>query len=183
MDAAQRRELQRAMTRLADGDRSAFHPVFILAWPVVRAFAYSLLREGGDAEDAAQQALLRSFERASRFDQTRDALAWLLGITAYECRTLRRRRGRQREEPLSDVFDREAGAPSPEALLVKEDLQRAAREVLASLAPSDIETIVAALADEPPGRPQVITAAAFRKRLERARRRLRSAWGAKHGTC
>jgi DNA-directed RNA polymerase specialized sigma24 family protein len=182
MDAAQRRELQRAMTQLADGDRSAFHPVFILAWPVVRAFAHSLLREGADAEDAAQQALLSSFERASQFDQTRDALAWLLGIAAYECRTLRRRRGRQREEPLGAASERAAGAPSPEARLVKEDLQRAAREVLASLAPTDIETIVAAL-DEPPSRPSVLTAAAFRKRLERARRRLRSAWGAKHGTC
>jgi RNA polymerase sigma factor (sigma-70 family) len=182
MDDAQRRELQRAMTQLADGDRSAFHPVFILAWPVVRTFAHSLLRDGADAEDAAQQALLRSFERASQFDQTRDALAWLLGIAAYECRTLRRRRGRQREEPLSAASDRAAGVPSPEARLVKEDLQKAAREVLASLAPSDIETIVAALA-EPPSRPPVLTAAAFRKRLERARRRLRSAWGAKHGTC
>src|SRR5258708_5001475 len=182
MEAAQRRELQRAMTQLADGDRSAFHPVFTLAWPVVRAFAHSFLRDGADAEDAAQQALLRSFERASRFDQTRDALAWLLGIAAYECRTLRRRRGRQREESLSVVLDREAGGPSPEALLVKKDLQRAARDVLASLPPNDIETIVAALA-EPPRRPSAIAAAAFRKRLERARRRLRSAWGAKHGTC
>jgi RNA polymerase sigma factor (sigma-70 family) len=182
MDAAQRRELHQAMTQLADGDRTAFHPVFILAWPVVRAFAQSLLRDVADAEDAAQQALLRSFERASQFDQTRDALAWLLGIAAYECRTLRRRRGRQREEPLSAASDREAGVPSPEAMLVKEDLQRAAREVLASLAPNDVETIMAALA-ETPGRPAAITAAAFRKRLERARRRLRSAWGAKHGTC
>jgi RNA polymerase sigma factor (sigma-70 family) len=182
MDAAQRRELHQAMTHLADGDRTAFHPVFILAWPVVRAFAQSLLRDVADAEDAAQQALLRSFERASQFDQTRDALAWLLGIAAYECRTLRRRQGRQREEPLSAASDREAGVLSPEAMLVKEDLQRAAREVLASLPRNDVETIVAALA-ETPGRPAAITAAAFRKRLERARRRLRSAWGAKHGTC
>jgi RNA polymerase sigma factor (sigma-70 family) len=182
MDAAQRRELQQAMSQLADGDRSAFHPVFILAWPVVRAFAHSLLRDAADAEDVAQQALLRSFERASQFDQTRDALAWLLGIAAYECRTLRRRRVRQREEPLSAALEREAGVPSPEALLVTEDLQRAARDVLASLPHHDAETIVAALA-EPPGRPAAITAAAFRKRLERARRRLRSAWGTKHGTC
>src|SRR5258708_12335744 len=149
MDAAQRRELQRAMTQLADGDRSAFHPVFTLAWPVVRAFAHSFLRDGADAEDAAQQALLRSFERASRFDQTRDALAWLLGIAAYECRTLRRRRGRQREESLSVVLDREAGGPSPEALLVKEDLQRAPRHVPPSLPPPPLDPIAPPFPDPP----------------------------------
>jgi RNA polymerase sigma-70 factor (ECF subfamily) len=181
MDAARRRELQQALTRLADGDRSAFHPVFTLAWPVMRAYAASLLHHGADAEDAAQQALLRSFERASEFDPARDALAWLLGIVAYECRTLRRRRGRRREQPLETASDPEAGGPSPEARLVTADLQRAAWDVLGSLPPHDIEIIVAALA-EAPGLP-IPADSTLRKRLERARRRLRSAWGAKHGTC
>ncbi len=182
MDAAGRRELQRAMTQLADGDRSAFHPVFTLAWPVMRAYAGSLLHHAADAEDAAQQALLRSFERASEFDPARDALSWLLGIVAYECRTLRRRRGRRREEPLDAASDRQARGPSPEASLMTADLQRAAWNVLGSLPPHDIEVIVAALA-ETPELPTVGRDSTFRKRLERARRRLRSAWGAKHGTC
>ena len=182
MDAAQRRELQQAMTRLADGDRSAFHPVFTLAWPVVRALARSLLRGCADADsdDAAQQALLRAFERAGEFDRERDALTWLFGIVAYECRTLRRRAGRRREEPLAAAAARATGAHSLETGLVSADLEKAAWEILGSLPPHDVEVIVATLREEPRP-PAGLAAATFRKRLERARRRLRAAWGAKHG--
>jgi hypothetical protein len=98
----------------------------------------------------------------------------MLTFVANECRTLRRRRQRRREDPIAAAAaGRPSGALTPEEDVIEHDLARAAREVLASLPPGDRETIVAALADrsgEPP------RGAAFRKRLERARRRLREAW-------
>lgn len=179
MDADERGRLQEALIRLAAGDRSAFHPVFTLSWPLVRRFTIALLRGAADAEDAAQDALLRVFARASEFDRRRAALPWILGIAFHECRTQRRRTQRRREDALA-AAERLPGTRSPEAELVRADLVRAAREVLAGLAPLDAETIVTALegaapADVPP--------ATFRKRLERARRRLRRAFAERHGVC
>ena len=75
LDDAARAELQGDLSRLADGDRAAFDPVFARLWPVLRDLAQRHL-PAADAEDAAQRALLRLFERASEFDPGRDALAW-----------------------------------------------------------------------------------------------------------
>src|SRR5437867_2068594 len=112
MDALQHRELQELLARLADGDRAAFPPAFTLLWPVTRSFARAFLGDAAGAEDAAQQALVRLFLRASEFDATRDALPWVLGIVANDCRTLRRRAQRRREGPLESAGAR-AGPPHP----------------------------------------------------------------------
>src|SRR5689334_6702592 len=87
-------ELQRLVARVAEGDRDAFHPLFEALWPVVRRFAERSLG-GADAEDAAQNALVKIFARASELDPARPALPWVIAIAASECRTLRRRAGRR----------------------------------------------------------------------------------------
>ncbi|HEY6321131.1 MAG TPA: sigma-70 family RNA polymerase sigma factor, partial [Thermoanaerobaculia bacterium] len=64
MERVARAALQRQLERLADGDRDAFHPLFVRLWPLLRGFAARCLpRE--DVEDAAQEALLRVFARAT----------------------------------------------------------------------------------------------------------------------
>ncbi len=173
----ERQRLHDLLVRLADGDRGAFDPLFAALWPLARRFAARLLAAPADAEDAAQQALIKLFAHASAFDRGRDALAWVLGIVAWECRTVRRRAGRRREEPLGDAPDAPA-VPSAEAEIVERDLLAAVGEVLGTLRPAEAEAILAAAA----GRRPAAGAAAFRKRLERARRRLREAWRVKHGT-
>ena len=177
MDAESRRRLQEALARLADGDRSAFHPVFALGWPMVRSFTRALLRGAPDADDAAQEALLRVFEHAPVFDAARPAVPWILAIAFNECRTLRRRRFRRREDAL-EAAGGLAGVAAIEHELVQADLARAAREVLAGLPEADVETLMAAIDGD---RPQGVPAATFRKRLERARARLRRAWKERHG--
>ena len=62
------------MARLADGDREAFPPVFAVLGPLLRRFAARELR-GLDAEDVAQEALLKVFAHAAAFDRERDALS------------------------------------------------------------------------------------------------------------
>ncbi len=166
------------MARLADGDRAAFDPVFEAVWPVLQDFTHSVLRHTPDAEDAAQQALIRAFERASGYDPGREALPWILGIAWNECRSVRRRLARRREESLVTASTASATATDPEVALVNADLQRAVREVLGSLGASDIEAILADLGDVP--RPR-LSPTTFRKRLERARRRLRQVWEERHG--
>ena len=53
MDRSAREALQRGMSALADGDRSAFDAVFSALWPVLRRFAERALRDPAAAEDAA----------------------------------------------------------------------------------------------------------------------------------
>ena len=186
MEQGQRAELRRGMERLAGGDRSAFGPVFALLWPEVRRFAVRLCG-AADGEDAAQAALLQIFSRAAEYDPARDALAWALGLTAWECRTLRRKALRRREsappaadprvdERAAESVDERAAQGNPEQALLERELRDLAREVLGSLRPLDTETLLVAAA----GR-KVAHGATFRKRLERALARFKLAWRARHG--
>jgi DNA-directed RNA polymerase specialized sigma24 family protein len=165
------------MERLADGDRSAFEPVYAALWPQLRAFAAQVLGPH-DGDDAAQAALLKLFARASEFDPSRDALAWALGIAAFECRTLLKKRARRREEPAADdaaaIADRWGG--SPEEALIDRDLCAAAGEVLGLLRPIDRETILSLENGQ-----RAVAGATFRKRLERALSRFRAVWRTRHG--
>jgi RNA polymerase sigma-70 factor (ECF subfamily) len=173
VEQGQRAELRRLMERLADGDRSAVAPAFAALWPTLRAFAVRCA--GAEGEDAAQSALLRIFASASEYDARRDALAWALGIAAWECRTLRRKRERRREESALALDHHPAETSSPEEAVLQRDLREAAESVLGTLRPIDIETIAAAAGGErSPG-------ATFRKRLERALLRFRLAWRTRHG--
>ena len=174
MESGERAELRALMARLADGDRTAFRPTFGLLWPRLRAFAVRYLGPA-DGEDAAQGALLRVFSRASEYDPGRDALAWALGIAAWECRTLRRQRQRRRESPVPRP-DETAAQATPEETAIEQDLRAAAEAILGALRPVDVETIRAAA-----GAPRPVQGATFRKRLERALARFRLAWRAKHG--
>ena len=162
MEAGERAELRRLMQQLRDGDRTAFGPVFAMLWPRLRAFAVRFA--GADGEDAAQTALLKVFSRASEFDGARDAFAWALGITAWECRTLRKRRQRRREQ--SGVPDRPGDDPERAHLV-----RASAEAVLGMLSPTDAETILSLAT----GR-RTAQGATYRKRLQRALARFRLLW-------
>ena len=179
MDAARRRELQDLLARLVEGDRAAFPPAFTLLWPATRSFARSFLRDEAGAEDAAQQALVRVFLRAAEFDPSRPALPWVLGIVANECRTLRRRTQRRREEPLDAAGVHPSPGATPEESATRGELERAVHAALGGLPPSDVEAILAHVGEAE--RPAV-PGATFRKRVERALKRLRQAWSERHGT-
>lgn len=179
MDQASRRRLRQDLTRLADGDREAFHPVFVALLPLLRRFASRSLASA-EAEDAAQEALVKVFLRASEFDRERDALSWVLGIAAYEIKTARRKRERRREvggEP-DLAAAHEDTSPSPEAAAIAANLDSAIDAALRELGPSDAETLRAFAAGE---RPVNVAPATFRKRVERGLARLRSRWRATHG--
>jgi DNA-directed RNA polymerase specialized sigma24 family protein len=178
MTPARRQELGALMAALADGRRAAFAPLYAALWPLLRDFCRRALAHEADGDDAAQQALLKLFGRAVEYDDSRDAVAWAIGIASWECRTLRRRVHRRREDGLPP--DTQVG-PDAEAELVRRDLIQAAGELFGALRAEDVATITAAIDGDPDGRAGVAPAT-FRKRLERALARLRAAWRSKHGT-
>lgn len=178
MERPSRSDLQKLVERLADGDRAALRPAFEVLWPLLRGFTSRHL-PSGDAEDAAQEALTKIFFRAGEFDASRSALAWVLGITAFEIRTARRRSARRRETPevIAASESTPDPRPTPEQTAIQNDMEELMRETLGSLRPEDAET----LRLHAQGERAAIAAAAFRKRVQRALERLRGAWKVTHG--
>jgi RNA polymerase sigma-70 factor (ECF subfamily) len=141
----------------------------------VRGFAGRHLPPA-DADDAAQEALLKVMRRASTFDGERSAMAWAIGIAGWEVRTMRRRKQRRRETPEVSAGARPDPALDPEAALLVRDLETTLTTALGALRPEDVETLrMYARGERPP-----ITPATFRKRLSRALARLRLAWRTTH---
>ena len=171
MDAIGKAALQRELTALARGDRTAFDPLFRRTWPLVRGFAASSL-PAAEAEDAAQESMLRIFSRASEFDPSRDALAWILGVSGWQIRTHRTRARRRREESDGAAEDRPDRSASPEEEAIGRDLAEALDRALAQLPPGDAATLLAYARGERPDVP----GATFRKRVQRALGRLRARW-------
>src|SRR5262245_1014151 len=166
-------DLQMLMCRLADGDRSAFQPVFEILWPLLRRVASRRL-PADLAEDAAQEALIKIFRRASEFDRSRSAAAWAIGIAGYEVRTVLQKIRRRREEAggLDDemMMNRKGDAEDdPETIALSRDLENALGAVMGSLRREDSETLRLYAHGLRPALPQ----ATFRKRIERALTRLR----------
>jgi RNA polymerase sigma factor (sigma-70 family) len=176
VDAGERAALQQDLTALARGERGAFDPVFRRLWPLVRGFAARCL-PAEEAEDVAQEALLRIFCRASEFDTGRDALSWALGIAAWQVRTHRTRARRLREESLSSASEHADATPSPETAAVARDLEALLARALGELPPSDVATLLDYARGERPDLP----GPTFRKRVERSLTRLRTAWRINNG--
>ena len=179
MNQIERRELTRAMIRLANGDRAAFDTVYEVIWPVIRRFSAQMIGDHSMAEDLAQQTLFKAFSRVSTFDRNADALNWILGIAANECRThLRKtRRGSGLTVPLDQASEVPSGALTPAEEVEIGDLRSGVMAVLGDLKPHELETVVAVIYESQ--RP-IISPAAFRKRWQRAVQRAREIWNQRH---
>ena len=164
------------MVRLADGDRSAFDGAYALLWPALLAFCKRALLPS-DAEDAAQLALLKVFDRAATFQRDKDALTWAITIAAWEVRTIRKRHGRSRSTSI-DADGQVSPAEDPERAAAERELVESAQAALGSLSQDDRATLAATLAEEAPAG---VSGVAFRKRRERATTRLKEAWRRIHG--
>jgi RNA polymerase sigma factor (sigma-70 family) len=176
LDAETRRTLNAMMVRLADGDRTAFDGAYALLWPALLGFCKRTLAPA-DAEDAAQLALLKVFDRASTFQRDKDALTWAITIAAWEVRTTRKRHLRARSTSI-EPDDQVSPTADPERAALEHELVEAARDVLGALPDDDRATLSATFDEE---KPDGVSAAAFRKRRERAMSRLKEAWRRIHG--
>ena len=165
------------MARLAEGDRRALRAAFDELHPLVHRWCSRLLRNDADAQDATQLSLEKLFYKVSDFDPRKDALGWALALATAECRTLVTRRRRRRES--GDIALAELGVEGEvERAAERDEMRNALLEVLGTMKPDDVQTLLAWIELEP--RPPV-PGATFRKRLERATHRLRAAWRARYG--
>lgn len=171
MDSETRIHLNTLMAQLADGDRTVLNDVYSLLWPIISAFCGKTLSYA-DAQDAAQQALLKLFDQAAAFDRDRDVVTWALSVAAWEVRTVRKRHERSKLALFDDALAT-GNAKDPEWEMAERQLVEAALSVLGQLSNSDQETLISTFSEDAP---EGVAGATFRKRRERALVRLRTAW-------
>ena len=158
------------MSRLAQGEREAFDPLFRALYP--RAMRLMCVELPSDqAADAAQSALMSVFARAGEFRAGRPVLPWFYAILLNELRTRRRRESARRRRDADEKLAADLPAhDDPERALVERELSDALARAIASLDDEGAAAISFMLhgSERPP-----VSATAFRKRVSRAYARLR----------
>jgi RNA polymerase sigma-70 factor (ECF subfamily) len=178
MDAARRTAISDALSRLADGDRSAFTVVMTELWPVVLAFVRKTVHEAADAEDVAQEVFVKVASRIADYDRSRDGLTWVYAIAAFEVRThLRRLQRRKEVPPLAEDPEPADPMPSPIDLMIDEEISRTLVGALGELSDADRALLGIGERSADPG----LAGTAIRKRRQRALGRLRTVWSKLYG--
>jgi RNA polymerase sigma factor (sigma-70 family) len=88
--------------------------------------AYLITRDAADAQDAAQDALVKAYRALGRFRRDARFRPWLLAIVANEARNRRRSAGRRERLALRVAAQVPSGAaaPTPEGTVVAAELRR-----------------------------------------------------------
>ncbi len=120
------------MRRARAGDGRAFEELVRPHWETAVRLAYLITGSRAEAEDAAQEGLIKAWRALGRFRTTRPFRPWFLRIAANEARNRRRSSGRRARLELRAAGGHVSGdaAPSPETLAVAGD---ESRRVLAAL--------------------------------------------------
>lgn len=155
------------MSRLACGDRSAFEPLYFELRPRAVRLARARLGES-EANDVAQNALLKIFSRANEFNPGRACLPWFYAIVANEIQAERRARSRLSDGEVKE--DRPLDEDDAETKLVGRELERALELAIDELDNDGAHAINAMLGREPL---PTLSATTFRKRVSRAYAKLR----------
>jgi RNA polymerase sigma factor (sigma-70 family) len=80
------------LRRARDGDGPAFAELLAPVLDTGFRLAMTMLKDRSAAEDAVQEAALKSWRKLDRFRSGADLRPWFLAIVANECRTARRSR-------------------------------------------------------------------------------------------
>src|SRR5215467_7304871 len=98
---------QRLIQRIRDGEHEAF---YLLIRPYERrvyAAAFAILRNETDAEDCAQEALLKAFRHMRQFRAEARFSTWLVQIAGNEARMRRRKERIDLIEPIDNASNEE----------------------------------------------------------------------------
>src|SRR6266516_3576316 len=98
---------QQLIRRVQDGERELFYELVRPYERRVYSAALSILRNEADAEDAAQEAMLKAFKHIRQFRAEARFSTWLIQITVNEARMWRRKEHAHLIEPIVDREDAE----------------------------------------------------------------------------
>src|SRR5438445_13269639 len=93
--------------RVRDGDADLFYELVRPYERRVYSAAFAILRNSSDAEDAAQEAILKAFRHIRQFREEARFSTWLIQIAVNEARMRRRKQHAGVIEPIIDSQDEE----------------------------------------------------------------------------
>jgi RNA polymerase sigma-70 factor (ECF subfamily) len=128
--------------RIRKGEREVFYELIRPYERRVYAAAFAILRKEADAEDAAQEAVLKAFRYIKQFRSEAKFSTWLIQIAINEARMRRRKQHPELMEPIADRQD-ESGdyvprdfadwREIPSETLERKEVRERLAEALASL--------------------------------------------------
>lgn len=127
--------LARLLAEIAIGHDRAFARLYELAGARLFAVARRIVRHDDLAEDVLQEAFLRIWRAAYRYDPAKgSAYAWLICIVRNRALSARSRAGRHEDSQAAlDIETMASDAPDPAALVVRSDEARRVKACLANL--------------------------------------------------
>lgn len=126
----------------ARGDASAARQLTVRLAPRVFSQAYRMLGDRAEAEDVAQEALLRLWKIAPKWDPERAQVrTWLYRVAANLCTDRLRKRGRS-GPALDEIAEPESGHPSVEARMQSDTRQAALEAALHALPDRQRQAVV-----------------------------------------
>lgn len=166
------------------GSPDAFTQLYRRHHSSVCRTALNLLRNPDEAEEVAQAAFVRAFERIGQCDGDRRFGPWVNVIARRLCLDLLRARARQRPEPGRSI-PLPAASGGPEESLLHQEEVRSLLAALDTLSDRQRQAVMArAVEDRPPREIAAslgLTTTAVDSLLFRARRRLAVAYRRKPG--
>ena len=130
--------------RIRDGEHELFYELIRPYERRVYAAAFAILRNEADAEDTAQEAVLKAFKHIRQFRAEARFSTWLLQITVNEARMRRRKAHANLMEPLGDRQDEEGNyiprdfadwREIPSETLERSEVRQKLAEALAEVGP------------------------------------------------
>jgi len=172
--------------RVRDGEHELFYDLIRPYERRVYAAAFAILRNEADAEDAAQEAVLKAFKHIRQFRAEARFSTWLIQITVNEARMRRRKAHANIMEPIADRQDAEGNYTPrdfadwreiPSETLERKEVRQKLAEALAELGQIYREVFVLRemqhLSIEETSKALGISSASVKTRLLRARLMLR----------
>ena len=172
--------------RIPDGEHDLFYELIRPYERRVFAAALAILRNEADAEDAAQEAMLKAFKHIHQFRAESRFSTWLIQITVNEARMRRRKEHADIMEPIVDRPDEEGNYTPrdfadwreiPLETLERNEVRKKLAEALTSLGEKYREVFVLRdmqhLSIEETAKALGISTASVKTRLLRARLMLR----------
>jgi RNA polymerase sigma-70 factor (ECF subfamily) len=172
--------------RIRNGEHELFYELIRPYERRVYAAAFAILRNETDAEDAAQEALLKAFKHLWQFRSEARFSTWLIQITVNEARMRKRKERSHMVEPIEDHQDDEGNYTPrdfadwreiPSETLERTEIRQKLAEALAELGQKYREVFVLRdmqqLSIDQTAKMLNISTAAVKTRLLRARLMLR----------
>jgi RNA polymerase sigma-70 factor, ECF subfamily len=137
---------------VCDGEREAFYELMRPYERMIYATAIAVLKNPADAEEAAQEAVMKAFSNLSSFRAESKFSTWLIQITYNEARMKLRKARHYLYESIDEQQQNEKGdfwpkdyadwRPIPSEMLEQNEIRQALEDAINSLSPEYREVVI-----------------------------------------